>query len=221
MENVRKMNCTICETRRPRRFCPAVRGDICAMCCGTARETSVDCPLDCSYLQEAHRHERAPERDPDQLPNQDVEITERFLEENGMLFAFLCRALAGVARGSSNIHDADVREALDAMARTYRTLESGLVYETRPANLLAAGIQQELAGELDALRRELRERAGVETVRDADILGVLVLLQRLEFAHNNGRPRSRAFLDFLAQEFSGAAAPGESGESRSGLILPG
>jgi hypothetical protein len=215
------MNCAICDTRRPRRFCPAVRGDICAVCCGTEREVSLDCPLDCPYLQEAHRHEKEPERDPDQLPNKDVEITERFLQENAALFAFVCRALAGIALDSSNIHDGDAREALDAMARTYRTLQSGLVYETRPQNLLAAGIQQKLAGELDELGKQLRERAGMETLRDADILGVLVLLQRMEFTRNNGRPRGRAFLDFLVQEFSGAGARGAIDEAGSGLVLPG
>jgi len=198
-----------------------VRGDICAVCCGTEREVSLDCPLDCPYLQEAHRHEKTPERDPDQLPSKDVEITERFLQENAALFALVCRALAGIALDSSNIHDADAREALDAMVRTYRTLQSGLVYETRPQNLLAAGIQQKLAGELDEMRKQLRERAGIETVRDADILGVLVLLQRMEFARSNGRPRGRAFLDFLVQQFSQAGAPGAIGEAGPGLVLPG
>ena len=214
------MNCVLCETRRPRRFCPAVRADICAVCCGTSRETSLDCPLDCPYLQEAHRHERPPERDPEQLPNKDIEITDRFLQENATLFAFVCRALVGVTALSSNLNDADVREALDAMARTYRTLESGLVYETRPPNLLAAGIQQKLTEELDSLRKQLRERVGMETLRDADILGVLVLLQRMEFTRNNGRPRSRAFLDFLAQEFSDTGPAGATDAGRSGLILP-
>ena len=180
----------------------------------------MDCPLECPYLREAHKHERVPEPDPEQLPNKDVEITDRFLEENSVLFAFLCRALVTIALGSSNINDADVREALDAMARTYRTLETGLVYETRPANLLAAGIQQKLTGELDSLRQQLRERAGMETLRDADILGVLIVLQRVEFAHNNGRPRGRAFLDFLRQEFPDAGASGAIAEGPSGLILP-
>ncbi len=212
------MNCAICETRRPRRFCPAVRGDICAVCCGTEREVSVDCPLDCLYLQEAHKHEKVPERDPEKLPNKDVEITERFFQDNAAPFAFVCRALIKIALGSPNIVDADVREALDAMARTHRTLESGLVYETRPANLVAAGIQQTLASELDELRKQLQERAGMETLRDADILGVLVLLQRMQFTHDNGRPRGRAFLDFLRQEFLEASDP--EGANPSGLIVP-
>ena len=38
-------------------------------------------------------------------------------------------------------------------------------------------------------------------MRDADLLGVLVFLQRLELQHNNGRRRGRAFFDFLRATF--------------------
>ena len=36
---------------------------------------------------------------------------------------------------------------------------------------------------------------------DADVLGTLVFLQRLEFQHSNGRRRGRAFFDFLRTYF--------------------
>ena len=54
--------------------------------------------------------------------------------------------------------------------------------------------------------------------RDADILGLLVFLQRLEFARNNGKKRGRAFVDFLSRFYPDAeelpvAEP-------SSLILP-
>ncbi len=212
------IKCSICETRRPRRYCPVVRNDICTMCCGTSRETTLDCPLDCPFLQEAHQHERPPERDPDQIPNKDVEVTERFVEEHGPLLTFLCSNLARIIQGSTGIIDADVREALDAMARTYRTMQSGLVYETRPTSLIAASIQQKLSAELDELRKKLRERAGMETLRDADVLGVFVMLQRMEFTRNNGRPRSKAFLDFLLQQFP--VADSRLGGTSPGLIVP-
>ena len=55
--------CAICHTRRPRRYCPGVRGHICPVCCGTERENTVSCPLDCPYLREARvrEKERIPE----------------------------------------------------------------------------------------------------------------------------------------------------------------
>ena len=219
MENERTMSCAICETRRPRRPCPGLRSDICAVCCGTSREVSVRCPLECAYLQEARKYEKPPERDPESLPNKDVEIPERFLNDNGQLFGFTCQALVRIALGSAGVVDKDVREALDSLTKTFRTMESGLIYETRPANLLAAAIQQQLRDELDGLRKHMKERLGMETVRDSDVLGVLILLQRTEFARGNDRPLGRAFIDFLCQEFPVTPAAGQPGSS--GLIIPG
>ena len=55
--------------------------------------------------------------------------------------------------------------------------------------------------------------------RDADILGVLVFLQRIEFDRNNGRPRGRAFLHSLHAFYSerGRKSPAPAPSS---LILP-
>src|SRR5512138_1374469 len=83
------MTCAICETRKPKRACPGVRGEICTVCCGTEREVTVDCPLDCVYLQDARKHERTPDVDPDQFPNRDIRITDQFLREHGNLLEFL------------------------------------------------------------------------------------------------------------------------------------
>ena len=41
----------------------------------------------------------------------------------------------------------------------------------------------------------------MQSVRDADVLGILVFLQRLEIQHNNGRRLGRAFIDFLRTNF--------------------
>jgi hypothetical protein len=131
-----------------------------------------------------------------------VKITEQFAGDNAPLFNLIGRALARITLSSPGITDHDTREALDAMIRTYRTLESGLVYETRPANLIAADLQQRLRGEVEEARKQLRERHGMETVRDTDVLGVLVMFQRLELGRDNGRPRGRAFIDFLRREFT-------------------
>ena len=54
--------------------------------------------------------------------------------------------------------------------------------------------------------------------RDADVLGLLVFLQRLELDRNNGRRRGRAFLDAL-REFLPAGAANPPASSSSSLIL--
>lgn len=211
----KKMACAICEVRRPRRYCPGVRGEICTVCCGTEREITVDCPFDCPYLQDARKHERLPPLDPAQLPNQDINVTEDFLRENEELLTFTAQALLDAVRNTPGAIDYDVREALDALIRTYRTLQSGVYYETRPNNPLAANIGASLQQALGRHRETERERLGITKTRDADVLGVFAFLQRLELDRNNGRRRGRAFLDFLGTSFGAMEQP-----AAAPLIVP-
>jgi hypothetical protein len=191
------VNCVICGIRKPRRHCPGVRGDICSICCGTEREQSVDCPLECNYLQDAHEHEKAPDLDAATLPNRDIEITEDFLEANQILLAFLAITIFEGALQNPAATDWDIREALEALIKTYRTLQAGLYYETLPTNVFAAAIATHVQTKMAEIKQKDIEAGGVPTIRDATILGVIAFLQRLEYSHNNGRKRSRAFLDFL------------------------
>ena len=213
-----EMSCAICHTRRPKRFCPGVRGDICTICCGTEREVTVDCPLDCVYLHEAHQHEKIEPTDPHNFPNQDIRVTEEFLRDHEPLLLFLARTLLDAALTTSRAVDFDVREALDALVRTYRTLQSGVYYETLPANPIAASICRLVQTGIEEFRKQEPERTGMTHTRDADILGLLVFLQRLELDNNNGRKRGRAYLDFLTGFFPDQ--PAEPASAGSSLIVP-
>jgi hypothetical protein len=196
-----------------------VQGDICTICCGTEREVTVACPLDCEFLRDARRHDKPPTVDIASVPNQDVRVTEEFLEANEELLFFLGQTLAAVALDTPGAIDFDLREALDALIRTYRTLQSGVYYESIPANPLAARIFVAVQGAAGEFREQQRERLGISKTRDSDVLGLLVFLQRLEYDRNNGRQRGRAFVDFLNAFYPGAPAP-SSPSASSSLILP-
>jgi hypothetical protein len=211
------MACKICEVRRPRRACPGVGGEICAPCCGTQREETVSCPLDCAYLREARSHEKPAPADPEQIPNRDIQIDDSFLQRNEVLLAVMIQAVARATLATAGAVDYDVREALAALVRTYRTRESGLYYETRPSNLLAAAIQEGVQKGLEEFERALQKDPGMVTLRDADVLGVLAFLGHVEYQLNNRRRRGRAFLDFLLSQ-SAAIAP-EAAAPGSSLIL--
>ncbi len=210
------MACAICEIRRPRRTCPGVHGQICAICCGTEREVTVDCPFDCVYLQEARLHEKPVETEEKEVPNQDIKVTESFLRENEALMVAISHGLVRALVEIPEIVDFDIREALESLIRTYRTLESGVYYETRPANPMANHVFNEAQRAAAEFRTREREQLGISRTRDVDVLGVLAFLQRLELDRNNGRRRGRAFLDLLRSEFGAAASAG----SPSSLIVP-
>jgi hypothetical protein len=212
------MACAICETRRPRRFCPGVRGDICSICCGTEREVTVECPFDCEYLQDARRHDKPAPLNPADVPNQDVRITEQFVDEHQNLLAFLGNVVMGAALDTPGAVDYDVREALEALIRTHRTLESGVYYESVPPNPLAANIYRTVQNAVAEYRNREQQQLGMSRTRDSDVFGLLVFLQRIEFDSNNGRRRGRAFIDSLRAFYVGPAEAADT--SSSSLILP-
>lgn len=211
------MSCAICETRRPRRFCPGVRGDICTICCGTEREVTVSCPLDCEYLRDSRRHEKPEPVDFDELPNRDIDVTEEFLGRNEELVLFLGQTVSRVALRTPGVVDYDVRETLEALIRSYRTLQSGVYYESVPTNPLAASIYGAVQSAVAQFREEERQRSGMSKTRDADLLGALVFLQRLEYDRSNGRKKGRAFLDYM-NDLNQATE--EEPPAASSLILP-
>jgi hypothetical protein len=223
------VSCAICEQRKEKRFCPAVHGRICAQCCGEQREVTLDCPSECPYLQQAREHEKPHEVTPaEQLAMfPDVEIAEQFLYDRQELILGLSFALAKSARAGRSLDgrvlaDRDLIESLRALAESYQTLvQSSLLYQPPTANL----VQQQIAREVETMVKEFREaeqkHVGYSRLRDSEVLKALVFLLRMGFSRTSGRPKSRAFVDFLFAQFpeseSPIAAP-DAGESR--IIIP-
>ena len=211
------MQCSICQTRRSRRFCPGVRGEICSLCCGEEREVTVDCPLDCEFLREGRRHEKAPARNPAEFPNRDIQVSEELLRANQQLLIFLSLTIFRTAMHVPGVVDSDVLEALDGLIRTYRTLQSGVYYDSHPNNPLAGAIYATVQNALAEYRVSEQRELGMTKTRDADVLGLLVFLQYFALDRDNGRRRGRAFLGAL-REFH-PPAPEASGSSPSSVIL--
>jgi len=215
--------CSICNIRKEKRFCPAVHGRICPQCCGEQREVTLDCPSDCVYLQQAREHEKPwPVENLDQgelFPN--VEIGQPFLYEQEHLIVGLSYALAKSARADRGIRDSDLIAALTMVARQYEMLaSSGLHYETPVTNLA----HQAIAAEVQKMAKEHREaeqkHLGYSRLRDTDVLRGLVFLVRMGYTRTSGRPKSRAFVDFLLQQFPEESSVIASSERQSQIILP-
>jgi len=151
-----------------------------------------------------------------------VEIPEQFLYQREHLIVGLSYALASSARADRTLTDGDLIAALTAMSKTVETLSnSGLHYEAPIANLS----QQKVVAEIQRMLQEFREteqkHLGYSRLRDADVLRALVFLVRMGHGRTSGRPKARAFVDFLFAQFpekpSGVAAPEEAG---SRIIVP-
>jgi hypothetical protein len=218
------LSCPICEIRKEKRFCPAVHGRICPQCCGEQREVTLDCPTDCPYLQQAREHEKP--RSSDQIDPAalflQIEISDQFMYEHEHLLMGLSYALAKSARADRSLNDQDLLATLTALATSYeRRVNSGLHYE-QP---LTSEPQRRAASEVETMVKEYREaeqkHVGYSNLRDSDVLKALVFLLRLAHGRTSGRPKSRAFVEFLFAQFpekeSAVLTPQEAG---SRIILP-
>ncbi len=215
------MSCAICNARKEKRFCPAVHGKICPVCCGTEREVTLDCPSECPWLQQARKNENAEHlRELDRealLP--EIDVPELFLYQHEPLLGGLSFAIAKASRADRGVYDRDVIQALTSVAKSYETLvSSGLVVEHKIPDLG----QQAIAGELQKMVEEYRalenKQLGYSRLRDADVLKAFVFLLRLALGRTSGRPKSRAFLDFLYAQFPEQSPVAGGGENR--IVIP-
>jgi len=138
------------------------------------------------------------------------------------LILCLIFALAKSARSDRALMDRDLLAALSSLAKSYQTLvNSNLIYEQPTANLAHQSIAREIETMVREFRQAEQEHVGQTRLRDSEVLKALVFLLRLGWGHTSGRPKSRAFVDFLGAQFpekQAAIAGPEDAASR--IVIP-
>ena len=212
------MPCPICEKRKAARFCPAKGEKICAVCCGTEREVSIDCPSDCSYLVAAHRYEDGHQRSlPADTPLLDEKIPQDIVHTHQQLMAALAFSIAKFCAVQPATVDTDVLSALQALAETYKTLNSGIIYEKPPVAPLPRELYAALITFISEVKKQQAERANSASLKDSEVFFLLVFLYRMGLLRTNGRSRSRRFIEFLRGQFPQAP---ELKREESRIIVP-
>jgi len=208
--------CPICNTRKVKRFCPARGDNICAVCCGTEREVTIDCPADCPYLVASRKYDvgrRQVERS--SIPFADVQISDEFAQSHAALLMTLLSSISRYAREHRQVVDTDVIAALQALAEAYRTLSSGLYYEKPPDYIYQRELYQALKAAVEEFQQVETQRRGLASIRNSDIRDALIFLTQLGAIRANGRPKGRAFLDLIGTEL----APEASAQPASNIVL--
>ena len=211
------MLCPICEKRKAGRFCPAKAEKICAVCCGTEREVSIDCPSDCGYLVAAHRYEdQHPRSLPADTPLLDVRLTSDIVHTHQQLLSAVAFTAAKFCSSEATAADPDVLAAIQALAESYKTLSSGIVYEKPPIIPVQRQLYKALAAFLTETKQPARH-SSFGAFKDSEVFQLLVFLFRMGLMRANGRPRSRRFIEFLRGQFPGAQ---ELKKEESRIIVP-
>jgi len=210
--------CPLCQQRRARRACPALKEQICPVCCGTKRLVEIPCPTDCPYLVTAREH---PPVAAVRQQRQDLDLLVEFMRDlndrQSQLF-FLVASL--IARYKSpdleSIVDQDVAEAAGALAATFETASRGVIYEHRTASIPAGRL-------VTALRAALAKAAsGAGSPFDRD---AAVILRKIEQAarrmdEGSAAASSTALIGLLERVVQRSdEAPAESGNEPR-LIVP-
>jgi hypothetical protein len=212
------VSCLICEKRKAERFCPAKGEKICAVCCGKEREVTIDCPSDCSYLVAAHRYEDGHQRSlPADTPLLDEKIPQDIVYTHQQLMSALAFSIAKFCAVQPAAVDNDVLAALETLAETYKTLNSGIIYEKPPVAPLPRELYAALAALLGEIKKQQAERANSASLKDSEVFYLLVFLYRMGLLRTNGRSRSRRFIEFLRGQFPQAP---ELKREESRIIVP-
>jgi hypothetical protein len=218
------MTCPVCGERRARRACPALGRQICAVCCGTKRQTEIRCPDTCGYLTTARQHppaavQRQHERDLQALAPTMGGLTHTQQQVGFLLLSVV--SASGRADTLDRVTDADVAEAAAALAGTYETASKGVIYEHRAASLPAQRLVHAFREMLEHLSREAQ---AVRVEREASVaLRAIERGVRDVMTAVTGEPR--AYIELVQRLIRPYEPPVSSGstreEPRSGLILPG
>ena len=208
------MSCPVCESRKPRRACPALHQTICAVCCGTKRLVEIQCPDDCAYLTSAREHpaavvKRQQEHDVAVLLPTLHGLTER---QHQLFFLFQSLIASHTPEGFARLVDDDVAEAAASVAATLETAARGVIYEhaaqSRPA--------QRLAGEMTAMLAEMRQQGAAVYDREAAV--VLRAIEKGARETRKVEPGDASYLTLMGRllQRNRAAAPAKS----PSLIVP-
>ncbi|HEV2178004.1 MAG TPA: hypothetical protein VGW33_12525 [Terriglobia bacterium] len=211
------MICPICQKRKASRFCPAKAESICSVCCATEREVTIDCPSDCDYLIASRQREGGRRViDWSKIPFADVKIPPEAMAGHWPLISALVWVIARFAQDNRPLVDTDAIASVTALAETYRTLSSGLYYEKPPDYRLQRELYEALKVGIEDYKKAEAQEMGATRLGDGTVRDALIFLAQIGSTRQNGRPKGRAYLDFLRAQSKLTATE----SSAPGLVLP-
>lgn len=155
------MKCPLCSKRPAKRACPALRQDICAVCCATKRGVEIACPADCHYLDSGQKHPAAVVR---RQIDHDIGVLMTTLgrvneQQLQLFFLIQSQVLGYKPDGLARLVDADVALATGALAKTLETSSRGVIYDEPTSSVVAEGLRRTLKSTIDEITKSGGSRA--------------------------------------------------------------
>jgi hypothetical protein len=168
------------------------------VCCATEREVTIDCPSACPHLVASRRYqEDRLDVDWSQVPFPDIKITTSDLRGHETLIDTLAYSICDFAGSHHETVDSDVLSALQTLGESYQTLAKGIYYEKPLDYRLQHELVAHLKSTIAAFKKEEANRPRMAGVRDETVRDALIFMAQAGGIRTNGRPKGRAYLDFL------------------------
>ena len=198
------MVCPLCQKRPAKRACPALRQDICAVCCATKRLVEIQCTEDCRHLEAGQRHPAAVVK---KRIDYDVSLlmtTVGRLSEQQLQLFFLLQSmvLSYKPDGLARLVDSDVALATGALAGSLETASKGLIFEEATASIVAEGLRRSMKPAIEEVTKAGGSRA------EREVAGVLRAMER-GARHQGGHipDGETAYLELVERVFGQRTAP--------------
>jgi hypothetical protein len=162
------MACPLCHKRPTKRACPALRREICPVCCATKRLVDIRCTEDCRYLEAGQRHPAAVvkkqiDRDVTLLMASVGRLSEQQLQ---LFFLLQSMVLSYKPEGLARLVDSDVALATGALAGSLETASKGVIFEEATASVVAEGLRRAIKPVLE----EITKNSGARAEREVAIV---------------------------------------------------
>lgn len=215
------MKCILCEKRKAKRSCPAKNTQICAQCCGEKRVLEIECPESCEYLKAGRESEAADYQKRLQSMDQTAQQKHRqVLYDHRNVIAHLEYAISRQRILSRDLNDKDVVQAIDSLLETYKTEDTGLLYERTEENLRIESLRRELREIIESYRNPGGEEAkGIVNPKNTRLqlgaaMDCLKFIRSLASVYLKDRDYGSGYVNFLAR-----IIPRE--EAQKSIIMPG
>jgi len=210
--------CPICNKHKAKRLCPAKAETICTTCCGREREVTIDCPSDCVHLMASRQFgEDKKEINWSEVPFPEERPSQTLIGSHQSFILDLFFAIGRFATENPALVDSDAQGSLQALAETYRTLASGIYFERAPQYRIQRELYDRMKGAIAEFKKEETRDGVISRTRDFELRDCLVFLAQTSVIRSNGRPKGRAFLDFIRGQFD---LKQFSKSSSSAIVLP-
>jgi len=176
--------------------CPAVGGNICAICCARDRMIELACPDTCGYLISAREHAKA--REGEIISRQFAEMGIKFNPNRVHMTLGIAvdEAVIAIQRESyKDIDDTEILAAIENAIKNIETAGTGLIYEHKEASRRVQELSQKIRTHLD----EVAAKFPPETrPRSLDVVESLKLIGNLVRAHVRSGEDKRTYLRYIA-----------------------